>query len=241
MIRRKVKGADAATARLLPSQEPDFYKNARVMEHTVTATASWEPLPAWNHHHDHSHDESSSSMEAGQASQASPRVMRPPGLGREVSVDGDSTRSSKISDTPVAFFEGSPFHCIDDNNQQIENSPVTIPRIFDPAAELEKLRAQIRRKQAEYEETVVAARRRVSRQSSSSSLAKHVSFQQDELTDMDEEEADDSAVDQVEQMVAQVEEQQQQRKQKQQQAGSSMAVIPHFVGIPVYKGSYIAV
>lgn len=130
MIRRKIKGPAASLRRPLPTEEPDFYTEEGGQ--VVQVAESVGPVPPFISY------------------QSQPEATHERNFARSITINKEDDKSlldldiaDKNEDDNLGFFEGSPFHLVD-----------FAPPAIDPAAELAKIRAQIRQKQAEYEQTV---------------------------------------------------------------------------------------
>lgn len=128
MIRRKIKGTASALRRPLPTEEPNFYQDNEPTTATTTTAAS--VIPPYISYH------SARTISHGEESEEQPVL---------------ATTVSTEEDDNLAFFDGSPFHFIEQD--EVPTSP-TLQFPLDPVAELAKIRAQIRQKQAEYEQRV---------------------------------------------------------------------------------------
>lgn len=133
MIRRKIKGSAATLRRPLPCEEPDFYQEDNETAVDVDVTATISPIPPFvSYQRTISHGDEQP-------------VVSP-------AATTEDEEEEYQDDDNLGFFAGSPFHFIQQHEEEQPAAPMLQP--LDPAAELAKIRAQIRQKQAEYEQTV---------------------------------------------------------------------------------------
>ena len=141
MIRRKIKGSSSQLRRPLPQEEPNFYAEsvgihtAYHEQHTLEQQHAVSPLPGSVSYE--------SNLEASL-------------FQCEVSLDNNDEH---VAPTDVAFFEGSPFHFVEEDNATILPTPIATTAdapcpLIDPVAELAKIRERIRQKQEEYEQKI---------------------------------------------------------------------------------------
>jgi hypothetical protein len=146
MIRRKIKGQAAILRRPLPTEEPDFYSGQPAMDcdglqletsGQVQHAANLIPSCVLVQQHN---------LNAEQ-SMAAPVPLH-------TSCDESSNNLN------VDLFDSHPFLFVTDDH--LTDPPVPQASCFDPAAELAKLRAQIRQKKAEYDQMTSSRRSSVS-------------------------------------------------------------------------------
>ena len=146
MIRRKIKGQAAIMRRPLPTEEPDFYNDTPAME--------YENMPAMpNEQSQQQMNSVPPCVSFAEEQQASVPDME---MSRAVSQGSSAEPALDLSYLDGSFFQFAA------GEQVLEPPPLPQPCLFDPAAELAKLRAQIRQKKAEYEQLTSSRREEVS-------------------------------------------------------------------------------
>lgn len=137
MVRRKIKGQAAILRRPLPTEEPDFYSGQPAVHYEGLHNEISE-------HQQHAVSPIPSRVLVQQHNSNAEQPMPVP------------TYDESSDDFNLDLFDGPPFSFVTDEQPTVP--PMTPASRFDPATELAKLRAQIRRKKAEYDQ-ITSSRR----------------------------------------------------------------------------------